>query len=293
MKEKDLENDLKEIVGERVTTSHFERWFYTSDLIPVPRWVKGLFQTMPVAVVKPKTALEVSNVLGYCSRKRIPVVPRGGGSSALFGAVPKKGGIVLDLTDLSQVIKVDKEKELVTTEAGITWWELDKRLRKEFLTLRSYPSSARSATVGGWIMSSGLGIGSLRYGPVSAQITGAEVALADGTIKEYTSGQGLEWFLGSEGVLGILTKVCLRVRRLPESTSHHLIYFDDTKNLFDFVSALAHTSPFPYAIEIFDDKYLSLLKAGGYKVTDFEPGSGVALVTYEGEKKRLTKAEGS
>mgnify|MGYP001024337432 CR=1 FL=1 len=56
MKGKNIADDLKEIVDERVTTSHFERWFYTSDLIPVPRWVKSLFKTMPIAVVKPKTA---------------------------------------------------------------------------------------------------------------------------------------------------------------------------------------------------------------------------------------------
>jgi Fe-S oxidoreductase/FAD/FMN-containing dehydrogenase len=289
MKEKDLENDLREIVGERVTTSHFERWFYTSDLIPVPNWVKSLFKTMPTAVVKPKTVLEIGAILSYCSRNQIPVVPRGGGSSALFGAVPKKGGIVLDLTDLSQVIKVNKDGELVTTEAGITWWELDKSLKKEDLTLRSYPSSARSATVGGWIMGSGLGIGSLKYGPVFEQITWAEVVLSDGTVKEYTKGQGLEWFFETEGILGIVTKVCLRVRRLPESTSHHLLYFGDIKDLFDFVNALANTSPCPYAIEIFDHKYLGLLKAADYKITDFGSNSAVVLVTYEGDREEVDK----
>ncbi len=289
MKGGNLENDLREIVGERVTTSHFERWFYTSDLIPVPKWVKSLFKTMPIAVVKPKTALEVGAILSYCSRNQIPVVPRGGGSSGLFGAVPKKGGIVLDLLDLSQVIEVDEDRELVTTEAGITWWELDRKLRKEGMTLRSYPSSARSATVGGWIMGSGLGIGSLKYGPVFEQITWAEVVLSDGTVKEYTSGQGLEWFLETEGMLGILTKVSLRVRRLPESTSHHLLNFDDMKDLFDFVNALTNTSPCPYAIEIFDHKYLGLLKAADYKVTDFGSNSGVVLVTYDGDRKEVDK----
>ena len=287
MKGKNIEDDLKEIVGERVTTSHFERWFYSSDLIPVPKWVKSLFKTTPIAVVKPKTASEIGAILSYCSGNQIPVVPRGGGSSGLFGAVPKKGGIVLDLMDLSQVIEVDKERELVTTEAGITWWELDRRLRKEGLTVRSYPSSARSATVGGWIMGSGLGIGSLRYGPVFEQLTSAEVVLANGTIREYTSGQGLEWFFESEGILGILTKVCLRVRRLPLQTSHHLVYFEEMSDLFDFVSSLANSSPCPYAIEIFDHKYLDLLRKSGYKVTDFGPKGGTVLVTYEAEKEEV------
>jgi Fe-S oxidoreductase/FAD/FMN-containing dehydrogenase len=287
LKEKDLENDLREIVGERVTTSHFERWFYTADLIPIPKWIKGLFKTMPAAVVKPVTVSEFSAVLSYGSRYRIPVVPRGGGSSGLFGAVPKKGGMVLDLTDLTQVIEVDKDREVVTTEAGVTWWELDKRLRKEGMTLLSYPSSARSATVGGWIMGSGLGIGSLKYGPVSEQVVSAEVVLADGTAREYARGQGLEWFFESEGILGIMTRVTLRVRRLPESTSHHLLYFGDIEELFSFINALANTLPCPYAIEFFDSKYLGLLKAADYKVTDFGSHSGVVLVTYEGEKDEV------
>jgi Fe-S oxidoreductase/FAD/FMN-containing dehydrogenase len=292
LKEKDLENDLRKIVGERVTASHFERWLYTSDLISIPKWVKSLFETMPIAVVKPKTALEISAILSYGSRNQIPVVSRGGGSSGLFGAVPKKGGIVLDLMDLSQVIEVNKEKELLTTEAGITWWELDKRLKKSGLTVRSYPSSARSATVGGWIMSSGLGIGSLKYGPVFEQLIWAEVVLSDGAIKEYTSGKGLEWFFGTEGMLGVLTKVCLRVRRLPESTSHQLLYFDDIKDLFDLINALANTSPCPYAIEIFDHKYISLLKAANYKVMDFGSNSGMALVTYDGDREEVDEGAG-
>ena len=282
-----LENDLSEIVGERVTVSHFERSLYTGDLMPIPRIIKTLFKTMPDAVVKANTLEEVCAVLSYCNRNNIPVVPRGAGTSGLLGAVPKKGGVVLDLRNLSKVIGIDKDKETVTTETGITWWELDRELRIEGLTLRSYPSSARSATVAGWIMGNGLGIGTLKYGPVSEQIISAELVLADGTVKEYTKGQGLEWFMESEGILGIITKVCLRVRRLPQSISHHLIYFEDIKDLFDFVNSLVNTSPYPYAEEFFDHQYLNLLRESGYEVTDFGPGSGTVLVTYEGEKEEV------
>jgi Fe-S oxidoreductase/FAD/FMN-containing dehydrogenase len=289
LKREELEKDLKDIVGERVTVSPFERWFYTSDLFTLPGWVKRLFKTMPMAVVKPRTAAEVSAVLEYCSRRQIAAVPRGGGSSALFGAVPKKGGIVLDLLDLSAVVEMGREKELVTAEAGITWWELDKKLQKEGLALKSYPSSARSATVGGWLMGGGLGIGSLKYGPATEQVIRAEVALADGSLREYKKGEGLEQFLESEGVLGILTKVWLEVRRLPQASSHHLIYFGNMKDLFGFVSALAGSSPCPYAIEIFDHKYIDLVKASGYKVTEFSDGSGVVLATYEGDEEEVNE----
>ncbi|MDO9528421.1 MAG: FAD-binding oxidoreductase, partial [Syntrophales bacterium] len=214
MEEKNLEKDLREIVGDRVTTSDFERWFYTSDLIPIPGMIKSLFRTMPAAVVKPGTVQEVGAVLSYCSYKKIAVVARGGGSSGLFGAVPKKGGVVLDLTDLSDVVEVDQVRESVTTEAGITWWELDRKLRSEGLTVRSYPSSAKSATVGGWMMGNGLGIGSLKYGSLFDQLLSAQVVLSDGTVREYARGQGLEWFFESEGMLGVVTKISFKIRRI-------------------------------------------------------------------------------
>ena len=283
----DLEKDLKEIVGARVTTNRFERWFYKSDFMPIPKIIKALYKTMPDAVVKPKAAREVAAILSYCYQNQIPVIPRGGGSSGLFGAVPKKGGIVLDLMDLSAVMEVDKDRKTITAEAGITWWELDKRLRRQGLTLKSYPASAMSATVGGWIMGSGLGIGSLKYGPVFTHLLSAEVVLASGAVKEYTKGQGLEWFFESEGMLCVMTRVCLEVRRVPDSVLHRLLYFDAMKDLFGFLNDLVDTEPRPYNIEIFDSQYLTLIKDAGYEVTDFGPGGGILLVTYDGDREEV------
>ena len=158
-----LERDLRRLVGERVTTSRFERWFYTRDIVSIPRVVRALIKTEPSAIVKPETVEQVSAVVGYCNQQGIPVVPRGAGSSGLFGAVPKRGGVVLDLRDLARVVEVDAEQGVVVAEAGVTWWELERRLRRHGLTLRSYPSSARSATLAGWVMTSGLGIGTVSY----------------------------------------------------------------------------------------------------------------------------------
>lgn len=281
------ENELREIIGERVTTSLFERMCYTADFVPIPKMVKMLFKTLPDAVVKPVEAQQVAQVLHYCAAKGIPVTPRGGGSSGLFGAVPKNGGLLLDLRELSRVRHVDPEAETVTAEAGITWWELDRVLRGKRLTLRSYPSSARSATLGGWIMGSGLGIGSLKYKAIFDQVAAAEVALPDGAMTEYMRGQGLEWFFESEGMLGVLVSVTLNVRRLPEEESHHLVAFAHIENLFEFVAELSGSSPTPYAIEVFDDRYMGLVEASGYHVTPFSPGGGSILVTYEGTQHEV------
>ena len=292
MAQSNLEKDLKNIVGDRVTTSQFERWFYASDLMSIPSVIRGLFKTTPDAVVRPQNTSEVAAVARYCHQQGIPIVPRGAGSSGLFGAVPKKGGVVIDLTDLTHIIEIDMERETATAQAGTTWWQLERVLNHKGLTLRSYPSSARSATLGGWVMTSGLGIGSLKYGPVFGHIVSAEVVLADGTTKEYTAGQGLSPFFETEGILGILTRLTLRVRQKPEMASHHRLYFADIKNLFQALSPLADAEPRPYNIEVFDHKYLTLLQMGGYSVADFAPGSGVLLVSYDGDRAEVALGKG-
>jgi Fe-S oxidoreductase/FAD/FMN-containing dehydrogenase len=292
MMETSLNSDLQKIVGEtRVTTSLLERRVYAADFVPIPEIVRAFFKTLPDAVVKPADAAQVGRVLSYCSTKSLPATPRGGGSSGLFGAVPKKGGIVLDLRGLSRVIDIDREDQRATAEAGVTWWELDVAVRRAGLTLKSYPSSALSATLGGWIMGSGLGIGSLLHGGVFDHLVAGEVALPDGAVKPFTRGHGLEWFCQSEGMLGVLTKVTLSVRKVPEAGSHHLIYFARLPDLFDFARDLGRSSPTPYAVEFFDSVYMGLVKASGYPVTDFLPGSGTALVAYQGSAQEAAEAD--
>lgn len=284
---RELERDLREIVGDRVSTGEFERWFYRSDMAPIPSEFKIFFNTMPSAVVRPMTDEETSKVLAYCSDRGIPAVPRAGGSSGLLGSVPKKGGIVIDLLGLSEVNEIRESGKTVIAEAGITWWNLDKRLKKRGLTVKSYPSSAKSATVGGWVMTSGYGIGSLKYGQVHDQIPWAEVVLPDGSVKKFSRGGGLDNFFQSEGIFGIMTKAEIEVRDIPQAVSRQLVYFEKMESLLEAAGALAHIEPRPYSIEIFDDHYLSLVKASGYHTPDFERGSGFALVAFEGEEEEV------
>jgi Fe-S oxidoreductase/FAD/FMN-containing dehydrogenase len=291
MNEKDLEKDLQSIIGDRVTVSEFERWFYSRDLIHIPGIVTHLFKTMPAAIVRPATTAQVSMVASYCHEHKIPVVPRGAGSSGLFGAIPKRGGVVLDLTDLTKVIEINTEKREITTEAGVIWWQLEKSLQEKGLSLKTYPSSARSSTIGGWVMTSGLGIGSLKYGPLFNDILQAELVHPDGSINKYTAGERLGRFFKTEGMLGIVTSLTLRVRQRPDAVSHHLVYFAEINNLFKALKALANVQPCPYNMEFMDNNYLNLLKDAGYAVTEFTRGSGTLLVTYDGQKEEVDRGQ--
>ena len=288
-KESVLAKDLEQLVGDRATTSEFERWFYARDIMRIPGVIKAMFKTMPDAVVRPATAEQVMAVVRYCQQHGLPVVPRGAGSSGLFGAVPKKGGIVFDLLDLSSIEDINIDKETVTAGAGATWWQVEKVLNREGLSLMAYPSSARSATLAGWVTTSGLGIGTLKYGPVFTQLVSAEVVLPDGNLRQYSAGEGLERFYASEGMLGVITRLTIKVRKIPEMSHHHLIYFDDIGNLFRSLLSLANASTQPYNIEFQDSRYISLLRDGGYEVAQFTPDSGVLLVSYDGDEQDVKK----
>ena len=278
-----LERDLKRLLGERATTSTFEGWFYRSDIQPIPSLVRRLMQTRPEAVVYPVATEEVAAVVRFCAERGLPVVPRGGGSSGLFGAVPKRGGVVFDLRGLNSIGPADASACTVTVAAGATWWRLEEALAGQGLATLSYPSSARSATVAGWVMTSGLGIGSLKYGPVFGHVLAAELVLPDGTVSHYRAGEGLEQFFESEGTLGIVTRLTLKVRPRPARVGHRLVRFDDMGRLFEAVSVLAAASPCPYNIEFQDAGYLQLLRQAGYETVELPGEGGLVLVTADGD----------
>jgi len=283
--------DLKGIVGERVTTREYERWFYERDIVHLPSAVKSLFKSNPEAIVKPITAEQIVEIVSYCSRRGIPLTARGGGSSGLFAAVPKKGGLVIDMMDMDTIHNIDYVKQTVTVGAGATWWELETSLRRQGLTLLSYPSSARSATVAGWVMTSGLGIGSFKYGSVFEQVKSMQVVHGDSVIKDYATGSGMYKLFETEGTLGIITKLTLKVRPIPERIKHRLLYFTDIYQLFKVIKQLSESPLSIYNMEFFDDVYLSMLKQGGYPTPDFSVGSGLLLVTIDGASDDISNNE--
>ncbi|MCK4970047.1 MAG: FAD-dependent oxidoreductase, partial [Thermoplasmata archaeon] len=155
---------LVDIFGERVTFEQNELVLYTSDVGILPD-VLGigvidlLIDRMPMAVVRPKNTEEVIALLKYANREKIPIVPRGAATGGVGGAVPAKGGIVINFNSFNKVVEIDKEAMTVTVEPGIIWTDLEEALRLEGLMNRTIPSSAPSSTVAGWIASGGIGYG--------------------------------------------------------------------------------------------------------------------------------------
>ncbi|MEY3360964.1 MAG: hypothetical protein RL531_683 [Actinomycetota bacterium] len=175
------------------------------------------------AIVRPADATQVAAVLRVCDEARIPVTAAGGRSGVCGASVPVHGGVLLDLTALDGIVEVDLDSMLVRVRPGTfgTWFE--ETLRTEHgVTAGHWPQSIDLSTVGGWIACRGAGQYSTRYGKIEDIVTGLEVALADGRIirtggaPRAAVGPDLtQLFVGSEGTLGIVTEVTLRLHPAP------------------------------------------------------------------------------
>lgn len=218
---------LREIVGdEYLLTDPTAMYAYVRDT--------GIVEGIPpIAVVRPGTVDEVSRILKMANVHKIPIFLRGGGSSYSGTGIPfKKDGIVMELTRLKGIYDVDLDANVVEVWAGTTWVALRHELKKRGLTTGySTPASGYSATVGGSVSVASVGAGSARYGPPSEQVVGLEVVLPTGDIIKTGSGASVKTknfyryvfgpdltglFTGDHGVLGVKTKVTLKLYQYPD-----------------------------------------------------------------------------
>lgn len=208
--------ELRCLFGDRVTFDGTERTLYSHDIAAIPKMVKPLIgNTVPDAVVQPESEEELVSLAAWSRRHRVPLVPRGKASSGYGGAVPVKNGVVVDFYRMKDVLSVDENTATVTVEPGITWERLDNELHHHGLTLRLYPSSYPSSTVGGWLAQGGAGFGSYQYGYFRENVISAVVVLPTGEVRKF-SGSELELVSDAEGTTGLLCKVTLRVQILED-----------------------------------------------------------------------------
>jgi FAD/FMN-containing dehydrogenase len=143
---------LKNLLGRHVTFERRERRLYGHDIAAMPSLIKPLVgDTTPDAVVQPTSEEQLVELVRWATDRGVPLTPRGKGSSGYGGAIPVKKGLVVDLYRLRGILAIDREALTVTVEPGITWEQLDRELAKQGLTLRLYPTSYPSSSVGGWL----------------------------------------------------------------------------------------------------------------------------------------------
>jgi Fe-S oxidoreductase/FAD/FMN-containing dehydrogenase len=208
----ELQQQLHEMFGPRVTFDELERMFYSHDVGSLPSLVKPLVgSTLPAGVVQPLTEEQVVQLTAIARAHHVPLVPRGKSTSGYGGVLPTQGGLVIDLAWMNEILAIDAEALTVTVQPGVVWEKLDKELNKQGLALRTYPSSAPSSTVAGWLAQGGVGFGAYEYGTFRENVVACRVVLPSGDVREFSS-KDLDLISDAEGITGLITEVTVRVR---------------------------------------------------------------------------------
>jgi len=215
----------------------------------------------PDIVVRPKSADEVSRLVRLASREGIPVVPRGGGTGLCGAAVPVKGGMVMDLTRMNAIKELRINDLYCVAEAGVVYDRLNEALAPFKFFFPPTPGSGEACTIGGMVATNASGMRAVKYGATRDYVLGLEVVLADGsiihvgtnTIKNSSGYQLERLFVGSEGTLGIITEVTLKVAPKPKRSAMVLAAFDKLEDAGRCVSNLISVPLIPSATELMDD----------------------------------------
>lgn len=239
---KQIQTDLLDLqeAGITVFIKKYERLLYGRDIGDVPRIARLLFNMNCLAIIQPKEITELKAIIHLCEKYRIPLIPRGAGTSGYGGTLPIKNGIIVILTNFEEIVEINKEEKTVEVECGVTWEHLRKFLESQGLTLQSYPSSGPSSTIGGWVAQGGYGVGSAKFGSVNQSVLNITVLGTEG--KEFQL-QNPDIFIGSCGRLGILWKITLKVKDL-SNMIHMAVSSSHQNQLIKAISAYQDLQPF-------------------------------------------------
>src|SRR5579863_4414833 len=249
-----LLTELRAITGPRaVITSPEELHTYECD---------GLtnFRVLPQAVVLPDSAQQVQAAVRICHRERIPFVARGAGTGLSGGALPVENGIVISLARMNRILEVDLANARVVAEPGVINLDVTGRVMPQDYFYGPDPSSQSVCTIGGNVAENSGGAHCLKYGFTTTHVLGLEVVLPDASLI-HLGGKALDApgydlagvFVGSEGTLGITTKVILRILKRPQCIRTLLAAFPTTNEAGAAVSDIIAAGILPAAIEMMDN----------------------------------------
>ncbi len=219
---------------------------------------------MPDAVLQALSTAEVSAVLKYCNDHNIAVIPRGTGTGLCGGCVAKGGGVVLSTEKMKKVLEVDARNMTATLEPGVLLMEFPKSLEGTGLFYPPDPGE-KTATIGGNAMTNAGGMRAVRYGVTRDYVLGMEVVLADGTVltlggKTVKTSSGyslLNLMVGSEGTLGFLTQLTVKLIPEPKINLSLLISFDDLDKCIEAVPAVLACGCEPTAVEFMEREVIA------------------------------------
>jgi len=284
-----LIQELRGIVGDHYTLIEKE------DVI-VYEQDGSIFQVMPEIVVLPGNVEEISAVVKAARRANVPIVPRGSGTGLAGGAVPAEGGIVLSLARLDHILKIDLQNGLAIVEPGVINLDMTKAVSKDGFFYAPDPSSQAACSIGGNVANNSGGPHTLAYGVTTNHVLGIEVVLDDGQIGwlggEVPDMPGYDLcgvFVGSEGTMGIVTKVAVRLMQTRESVRTLLAIFDRIEPATETVVDITAAGIIPAALEMMDRLTIEAVERGA-PVGFPRDAEAVLLVEVEGVREQTERS---
>ena len=268
---------LTDIVGpSAVVSSPEELRVYECDAYTVEK-------TVPVAVALPASTQQVSDVVRLCHARRIPFVPRGAGTGLSGGCLPPEGGVMIGLSRMNRVLSVDFDNRAARVEAGLVNLWLTNEVAHEGYHYAPDPSSQGACTIGGNVAENSGGPHTLKYGVTTNHVLGFRLVLPDGETLDLggpaldASGYDLRGLvIGSEGTMGIVTEVLVRLTRNPQTCRTLLAIFDRVEDASQTVSDVIGRGIVPAALEMMDRMIISAVEEAYH--FGFPPGSEAALI---------------
>ncbi len=236
----DLKNQFISIVGSKYyLDSPNELYAYSYDATPI-------YQSMPHAVILPETTAEVSEILKLANEHGIPIIPRGSGTNLAGGTIPVQGGIVLNMNRFNKIYEIDTKNLTATIGTGVVTQDLHMAVEAVGLFYPPDPGSMRISTVGGNMAQCAGGMRGLKYGVTKDYIMGLEYVLPSGEIlrcggknvKDVAGYDMTRLMVGSEGTLGVITEIVVKLLPLPETKRTLVAYF---RNLVDAARTVEKT----------------------------------------------------
>jgi glycolate dehydrogenase FAD-linked subunit len=252
-KRREIVRGLRSIVpGEGVIDTPEQMRAYETDGLTAYRQV-------PLVVVLPETVQQVARVLDYCHRRSIKVVPRGSGTSLSGGALPLADGVLLGLSKFNRILDIDFDNRTVTAQPGVTNLAITRAVESRGFYYAPDPSSQIACSIGGNVAENAGGVHCLKYGLTTNNVLGLEMVLITGEVirlgGKHLDSEGydlLGLLTGSEGLLGVITEVTVRILRKPEGARAMLIGFGSSEAAGQCVADIISAGIIPGGMEMMD-----------------------------------------
>ncbi len=247
----------------------------------------------PDAVVLPNETADVAALARFCSRHGVPIVPRGAGTGLSGGAIPVHGGVVVSFARMARILEIDVAGLRAVVQPGLVNLHLSTAVAPHGLAFVPDPSSQKACTLGGNVAENSGGPHTLAYGVTTNHVTGLEVVLSDGTVVRIggkaIEGEGYDLvgtFIGSEGTLGIVTEITVKLTPLPEDKRTIMAAFPTMDQASETVSAIIAEGIVPAAIEMMDTLAIEAVEAAVHAGYPLGAG-GILLVEVDGVRDGL------